>query len=176
MIQGLAAFWSWFFLKDEKEQIVKLSFIKSILLFGLIILAICEYYWNTMDDVRKLLGENILSYIGYVLKIGIYFFTVYAIIALFFCVFSYCSDRILQKLNEDDFGIRCWEAYLGAKRHFENCLEDILIISIGVILLDKTIFEQYKLIFNDLFWFIWCFLMFVTFITSMFNIIKRFVI
>ena len=100
MSQLLSPLFSWFFNKNENEQLEKTYYIKSLLFLILIILFICNRFHNTTALICELLGEKILSRISLIIAVGLDFFSIFGIIAVIVWIISFIISIICDKFNK----------------------------------------------------------------------------
>lgn len=175
MPQFLNAVFSWFFNKDEKEKEQKTYYIKSLLYLGVIILFICNYFHDTTNVIIEILGNKILHYVSLFLIVGLDFFSVLCVMAIVIWFISLVLSVICEKLSDNkiyDYFLRmCY----GSKHRLINCVENVTLMLLMAYLIDYSVFQQYKAMYSDNEWMVFCVILAVTFMTtSIKGILNRF--
>lgn len=176
MTTFISQFMNWMLNKNERDREEKTFYLKSLLFLILIVIFLSNKQWNMVDNVERLLGENIMQYILIITKVGLHFYTALAYLAFIIMFISSIVYIFMDKLSPNSELVKYMNGIrVGSEFRFTWSIEDIVLCLMIAYLFDKEIIFEYMYTYSEFLWIIVFIIGFLVFIfTSLKGVINRF--
>lgn len=153
MTTFISQFINWILNKNETDREAKTFYLKSLLFLILIVIFVSNRCWNMVDNIKVLLGKNIMYYILTIVKVGLHFFTALAGLAFSIMLISGVTYILMDKLSNNYARINYMNRLrLGSEFRLRWSIEDIVLCLMVAYLFDKEIIFEYMYTYSEILW------------------------
>lgn len=173
----LAQLFGWTLNKNENEREHKVFYLKSLSFLVLIVIVVSEkcFKWNMIENIRDLLGDNIVGYMQRLTEISLHFFTALIAISMLVMIIAIILYLVVQKTSNNKLIDYLNRLRVGAEFRLKYSIEDVLIFLVLACFLDDSIVTEYQNTYSEALFGIVIFACgIIFFLSSLIGVLNRF--